>query len=45
MKLKKTETDDAVSPVVGVMLMLVVTILVAAVVTTFATGLTSECLF
>lgn len=42
MKLKKTETDDAVSPVVGVMLMLVVTILVAAVVTTFATGLTSE---
>ena len=37
----KTETrkDDAVSPVVGVMLMLVVTIIIAAVVAAFAGGL------
>ena len=42
MKLKKTETDDAVSPVVGVMLMLVVTIVIAALVAAFASGLGSE---
>ena len=32
-------TDDAVSPVVGIMLMLVVTIIIAAVVSTMAGGL------
>ena len=38
--MKKTEQkDDAVSPVIGVMLMLVVTIIVAAVVAAFASGL------
>ncbi|HJJ30743.1 MAG TPA: type IV pilin [Methanocorpusculum sp.] len=37
--MKRTEKDDAVSPVVGVMLMLVVTIIIAAVVAAFATGL------
>ena len=36
---KKTNKEDAVSPVVGVMLMLVVTIVIAAVVAAFATGL------
>ena len=41
--MKKTEQkDDAVSPVVGVMLMLVVTIIIAAVVAAFATGLTTS---
>ena len=41
--MKKTEQkDDAVSPVVGVMLMLVVTIIIAAVVAAFATGLSSS---
>ncbi|MDH7510670.1 MAG: type IV pilin N-terminal domain-containing protein [Methanolinea sp.] len=34
--------DSAVSPVVGVMLMLVVTIIIAAVVSAFAGGITSE---
>ncbi|NQS74681.1 MAG: type IV pilin N-terminal domain-containing protein [Methanoculleus sp.] len=33
------ERDDAVSPVIGVMLMLVVTIIIAAVVSTFAGGI------
>jgi len=33
--------EDAVSPVVGVMLMLVVTIIIAAVVSVFAGGITS----
>lgn len=43
MKQKKVnELDDAVSPVVGVMLMLVVTIIIAAVVTAFASGIGSE---
>lgn len=41
MKLK-TNSDDAVSPVVGVMLMLVVTIVIAAVITAFATGTVSD---
>jgi FlaG/FlaF family flagellin (archaellin) len=36
---KKREIEDAVSPVVGVMLMLVVTIIIAAVVSGFAGGL------
>ena len=37
--MKKSNKDDAVSPVIGVMLMLVVTIVIAAVVAAFATGL------
>ena len=41
--MKKTEQkDDAVSPVVGVMLMLVVTIIIAAVVAAFAGGLVGK---
>ena len=41
--MKKTEQkDDAVSPVVGVMLMLVVTIIIAAVVAAFASGVTAD---
>jgi hypothetical protein len=39
--MKRIETD-AVSPVVGVMLMLVVTIIIAAVVSAFAGGMASE---
>lgn len=38
MKLTKKE-NDAVSPVIGVMLMLVVTIIIAALVSTFSSGL------
>jgi len=38
---KQNVNDDAVSPVVGVMLMLVVTIIIAAVVSGFAGGLAS----
>jgi hypothetical protein len=38
----KQGTQDAVSPVVGVMLMLVVTIIIAAVVSAFAGGVTSS---
>lgn len=34
--------DDAISPVIGVMLMLVITIIIAAVVAAFATGLMSD---
>lgn len=37
--MKQQKKDDAVSPVVGVMLMLVVTIIIAAVVAAFAGGL------
>jgi flagellin-like protein len=37
--IKNERTDNAVSPVVGVMLMLVVTIIIAAVVSAFAGGL------
>ena len=41
--MKKTEQkDDAVSPVVGVMLMLVVTLIIAAVVAAFASGVTAD---
>ena len=41
--MKKTEQkDDAVSPVIGVMLMLVVTIVIAAVVAAFASGMGSD---
>lgn len=39
---KIQSADSAVSPVVGVMLMLVVTIIIAAVVSAFAGGITSE---
>ncbi|EHQ36385.1 type IV pilin N-terminal domain-containing protein [Methanoplanus limicola] len=39
MKEKNKDFEEAVSPVVGVMLMLVVTIIIAAVVSGFATGL------
>lgn len=35
-------SDDAVSPVIGIMLMLVVTVLIAAVVSAFSTGLVSD---
>jgi len=38
-RLKTRKNDDAVSPVIGVMLMLVVTIIVAAVISGFAGGL------
>ena len=38
----KTLEDSAVSPVIGVMLMLVVTIIIAAVVSAFAGGLASD---
>ncbi|OPX64394.1 MULTISPECIES: type IV pilin N-terminal domain-containing protein [unclassified Methanoregula] len=38
----KTVSDSAVSPVVGVMLMLVVTIIIAAVVSAFAGGLSGD---
>ena len=40
--MKKSNKDDAVSPVIGVMLMLVVTIVIAAVVAAFAGGLATE---
>jgi len=42
MNTKKEGLDEAVSPVVGVMLMLVVTIIIAAVVSAFAGGLASS---
>ena len=40
--MKKSNKEDAVSPVIGVMLMLVVTIIIAAVVAAFATGLGND---
>lgn len=40
--MKKSNKDDAVSPVIGVMLMLVVTIIVAALVSSFAGGVTAS---
>jgi FlaG/FlaF family flagellin (archaellin) len=40
-KLKRIDREHAVSPVVGVMLMLVVTIIIAAVVSAFAGGMAS----
>ena len=36
------KSDDAISPVIGVMLMLVVTVVIAAAVTIFATGVVGE---
>ena len=39
---KENRKDDAISPVVGVMLMLVVTIVIAAVVVMFSTGLAGD---
>ena len=36
------KSDDAISPVIGVMLMLVMTVIVAAVITMFATGLVTD---
>lgn len=41
MNLRKI-SDDAVSPVVGVMLMVVITVVIAAVITIFASGLVGE---
>lgn len=38
----RTKSDDAVSPVIGVMLMLVVTVVIAGVVTIFATGMMTD---
>ena len=40
--MKKSNKDDAVSPVIGIMLMLVVTIIVAALVSSFAGGLVTS---
>ena len=40
--MRKEQKEDAVSPVIGVMLMLVVTVIIAAVVSVFATGLFTE---
>jgi len=40
--MKRSKKEDAVSPVIGVMLMLVVTIVIAAVVSTFATGIGAD---
>lgn len=40
--MKKSKKEDAVSPVVGVMLMLVVTIIIAAVVAAFASGIATQ---
>lgn len=39
---RQERTEDAVSPVIGVMLMVVVTIVIAAVVTAFATGMAGD---
>ena len=36
------KSDDAVSPVLGVMLMVVITVVIAAVITTFATGVVGD---
>ena len=38
----KKKSDDAISPVIGVMLMLVVTVVIAAAVTIFATGVVGD---
>lgn len=42
MILKENTADDAVSPVVGVMLMVVITVVIAAVITVFATGIVGD---
>lgn len=39
---QKVKKEDAVSPVIGIMLMLVVTIIIAAVITGFATDLSKD---
>ena len=39
---RQERNEDAASPVVGVMLMLVVTVVIAAVITAFATGMAGE---
>ena len=39
---RQEKKDDAVSPVIGIMLMLVVTIIIAAVITGFATDLSKD---
>ena len=36
------KSDDAISPVIGVMLMIVITVVIAAVITAFATGVVGE---
>jgi len=40
--MKKSNKEDAVSPVIGVMLMLVVTIVIAAVVAAFSSGMFTD---
>ena len=40
--MSRTGKDDAVSPVVGVMLMIVITVVIAAVITVFATGVLGD---
>ena len=42
MRPQKKNQDDAISPVVGVMLMIVVTVVIAAVITVFATGVMGD---
>ena len=39
---RQERNEDAASPVIGVMLMLVVTVVIAAVITVFATGMAGE---
>ena len=39
---RQERNEDAISPVIGVMLMLVVTVIIAAVITAFATGMAGE---
>ena len=39
---RQERNEDAASPVIGVMLMLVVTVVIAAVITAFATGMAGE---
>ena len=36
------KSDDAVSPVIGVMLMIVITVVIAGVVAAFGTGMTGD---
>lgn len=42
MKFQSNNPDDAVSPVIGVMLMIVITVVIGAVIATFATGFTGD---
>ena len=39
---RQKRNEDAASPVIGVMLMLVVTVVIAAVITAFATGMAGD---